>query len=78
MAGTTTTSKDTFGHDGAGSRDLMLQHQKVVDDLEALRTKVNAIVTAAATSVAAINALGAAGAITTAKIGGTTGTPITS
>jgi hypothetical protein len=43
MAGTQTKSKDTSGHAGSSERDLLLQHQKVVDDLETLRSNPDLI-----------------------------------
>jgi hypothetical protein len=39
MAGTITKSRDNTGHEQGAMRDLMLQHNKLVDDLETLRAK---------------------------------------
>jgi hypothetical protein len=63
MAGTTTPKRDDAMADGA-TRAVRLQHNVLVDDAELLRaqlaltmTKVNAIITAAATNIAAVAAV---------------------
>jgi hypothetical protein len=77
MAGATTKSRDNVGHDQGADRDHVLQFNKAVDDLDALRTKINAVITAAATSLAAVAAVPAAAAIAAGKIGNENGTPLT-
>jgi hypothetical protein len=59
--------------DGA-TRAVRLQLNVAVDDLDALRTKVNAIITAAATNIAAVAAVPAAAAIAAAKVADQDGT----
>jgi hypothetical protein len=88
MAGTTTKSVIT-GLAGSDVSDIRLQLNKAVDDIETLRTalalantKINAIVTAAATDIAAVAAVAAlvtttvdaAGDMTAAKVGDIAGT----
>lgn len=73
MAGTTTPKRDDAMLDGA-TRAVRLQHNVAVDDLDALRTKVNAIITAAATNIAAVAAVPAAAAIAAAKVADQDGT----
>jgi hypothetical protein len=65
MAGTTVNKRDDAMSDGA-TRQLRLEYNKALDDIELLRaqlaltmTKVNAIITAAATNIAAVAAVGA-------------------
>lgn len=77
MPGPTTKSRDDLGHDQGGIRDLMLQHQKAVDDLETLRLKINAVITAAATSLAAVAAVPAQAALTAGKVGDLNGNALT-
>lgn len=69
MAGTTTKSRDNAGHEQGVLRDLVVQFNKLVDDLELLRSHV-----ATGTGVTAT----AAAALTAAKIGNPSGTAITS
>lgn len=73
MAGTTTPKRDDAMVDGA-TRAVRLQYNVAVDDLDALRTKVNAIITAAATNIAAVAAVPAAAAIAAAKVADQNGT----
>lgn len=77
MAGATTKSRDSLGHDGNADRDAVIQYNKLVDDVEALRTKLAAVITAAATSLPTIAALPAPAAVVAGKIGNDAGTPIT-
>jgi hypothetical protein len=77
MPGTTTKSRVNVGHDNGAMRDLALQHNKLIDDLETARVKMNAIITAAATSLAAVAAVPALATGTAAKIGDDSGTPVT-
>jgi hypothetical protein len=59
---------------GGTIRATRLELNKAVDDLDALRTKVNAIITAAATNIAAVAAVPAASAIAAAKVADQDGT----
>jgi len=75
MAGTTTKSRDDAGHEQGALRDLMLQHNKMVDDLELLRSKFVATLTkldndagVTDTNYNALNTVAAA-TLTAAKIG---------
>lgn len=76
MAGTTTKSRGFLGHPSSYQRDMAIQLNKAVDDLDALRTKVAAIITAAGTDIAAVAAVAAPAAITAAKVGNGEGTAI--
>jgi hypothetical protein len=77
MPGTPTNSKDDLGLPQSAVRDTTLQFQKAVDDLETLRAKVNAIITAAGTSLAAVAAVPALpGSLTAVKIGDDNNNPI--
>lgn len=65
MAGTTVSGRQT-GMIGSDVLALRLEFNKAIDDLETLRaqlaltqSKVNAIITAAATNIAAVAAVGA-------------------
>jgi hypothetical protein len=59
---------------GGTIRATRIELNKAVDDLDALRTKVNAIITAAATNIAAVAAVPAAAAIAAAKVADQDGT----
>lgn len=63
MAGTAVNRKVTAAV-GSATRANTGSHNKAVVDLDALRTTINAIITAAATSIAAVAAVTPAGAIT--------------
>ncbi len=68
MAGTTTKTRVT-GHKDSDMQSVRMEHNKLVDDVDALVTKINAIITAAATNIAAVAAVPAATAATSAKVG---------
>jgi hypothetical protein len=73
MAGTTVAARSD-GMAGGTIRATRIELNKAVDDLDALRTKVNAIITAAATNIAAVAAVPAAAAIAAAKVADQDGT----
>jgi hypothetical protein len=72
MAGATITRTVT-GMPDSDVAALRLEYNKLVDDHDALVAKVNAIITAAATNVAAIAAVTAQPVATAAKIASSTG-----
>lgn len=87
MAGTTVTARST-GMIGSDMYHTRLEYNKLVDDVELLRAqlaltqaKVNAIITAAATNIAAVaavaalttTAVDAAGDLTAAKVANNAG-----
>jgi hypothetical protein len=67
MAGTTVPARRT-GLDGSDVETLRLQYNKSVADLDLIQAKINAIITAAATNIAAVAAVAALGSITAAKV----------
>lgn len=67
MAGTTVSGWNQSHYDSVEQK-VRLQHNVAVDDLDALRTTVNAIITAAGTDLAAVAAVTPAAAIATAKV----------
>lgn len=80
MAGTTTKSRDNAGQEQSALRELLIQHNKLVDDLEALRaafatlvTKLNADAGVTDTNYASV----AAATLTGAKVGNLSGSAIT-
>ena len=74
MAGTTTKSRDTAGHDHSVLRDLAIQHNKLVVDVELLRATLVAHGAVAHAAVAGADAAN----LTGAQVGNDLGTPITS
>lgn len=76
MAGTTTKSRGFLGQPGSYQKDLTIQFNKAVADLDALKAKVAAIITAAATDIAAVAAVAAPASITAAKVGNADGTAV--
>lgn len=68
MAGTTTKSRDNAGHEQGAVRDLLVQFNKAIDDLEKLRAAVGGL-TGSATYDAA-NLADGAGATTTVTVTG--------
>lgn len=87
MAGTTLKRRDTGGHTENMVRDLVIQFNKLVDDLELVRAAVKAMAvqidadngTIGTDYVAAatITAITSAATMTAAKIGNEAGTAIT-
>lgn len=45
MAGDTTNSRDNLGQEQSATRDLAIEHNKLVDDVEALRAAFATLVT---------------------------------
>ena len=67
MAGTTVLGLNTASTEEATAK-LRLEFNKAVDDLDALQAKVNAIITAADTDLAAVAAVTPAVAVVAAKV----------
>lgn len=67
MAGTTVRARTT-GHRQSDVQELRLALNKAVDDLDAARDKINAIITAAATNIAAVAAVPALASPTANKV----------
>lgn len=82
MAGTTTKSRDNGGHEQGALRDLIIQHNKLVDDVENLRnvlaTHTHTGANPVAPTAATITTVDAAADLTASKIGNENGTAITS
>jgi hypothetical protein len=68
MAGTTTKSRDNAGHEQGALRDMLLNFQKVVTDLETLRAAVGGLVGSATYDPGSLN--DGAGATTTVTVTG--------
>lgn len=72
-----TTSRDNLGHAEGAVRDTTIDHNALVADVALIRTALNAVITAAATSLAAIAAVTPAAAATAKEVGDDQGTAIT-
>lgn len=72
-----THSRDNAGLTGNAVRATVIDHNALVADVALIRTAVNAIITAAGTSLAAIAAVTPAAAATATEVGDETGTAIT-
>ena len=77
MALGTTLNRTSTAMNGAADREVRLQYNKLAADVDALRTTVAAIITAAATNIAAVAAVSAPAAVTAVKVADSTGNTTT-